>query len=1226
MKRLQVTMAIATLWSSALLAEAVKPEWNNLKVLHVNTVEPHATSTAFSTVKRALSYGDSSLERTLNGTWKFHWSRSPKTRPVDFFKNSFSVKSWTDISVPGSWQMAGHGFPIYHNNTYPFISDAPNAPTDFNPVGSYKRSFKVPTSWKGRQVFLEFGAVDSGFYVWINGKKVGYSQGSKTPAKFLITDYLKKGNNQIAVEVYRWTDGSYMECQDFWRMSGITRDVKLISTENSYISDFFVKATLDKTYTNGLFSVNLDIKHLAKPKELTVELELKDSAGKTIFSESKSAVDKISFNAEFPNVKKWSAEIPNLYQMIMTLKTTSGRVIEVRPTKVGFRTTEVKNERFLVNGQPVLIKGVNRHEHNAERGHYVTKADMLADVLQAKRLNFNAFRTCHYPDATYFYELCDKYGMYICDEANIETHGLQGLAKDPAWKEAHLDRMRRMVERDKNHPSVVTWSMGNEAGMGKNFEACYKWTRERDSTRPIQYQRAGTGTYTDINVNFYATPSRVASYSKRKTGKPFIQSEYAHAMGNSSGNLREYWDINYADNRIQGGFVWDWMDQGIKIKTPELTWIKDPKTQKDMCIQGRFKNGKGLVARLSIPKQFSPAMTAPYTVDFEIQGGSTKTAGKHWGLVGKGFNTAAVNQIDDELIFTWFGQAKTERFYGEPKYVHYLHEIRTKLPQNWTGNHHRVTASYDGKQMRLFMDGKLVGSNACTIKGNDGDSSLELGCGLGASASGKAGLSVPAILSVSTYNMAATETTINALPKEKQTFTIDFTQPQVILDHKPASGYFHAYGGYWENMRGYRHCYNFCMNGVLDSSGKPHPGAFAFKYIQQNISTKSPNPKSGEIEITNRNYFKNLKDDYQGLWSILENGKVIKSGKMPKLDVEPQTSINIILPINKFTYHAGSEYLLTVRYITTKNLDGLDKGFEVAYDQFIIKEAMPKVSTKHKAVSITQTDSVIALKSGQSIFSISKSTGLLESIKVNGEETLAAPLTPDFWRGFTDNDKAAKLAIKLKVWKDTDTRTVKSIKIDKNVVKVDLVLTKQNGTQVSLTYSVFEDEELQVDFKVIPGRKVKEFPRVGMQLQLKPRFEKMTWYGRGPHPTYSDRNYERIGLFSSTVTDNFVNYSDPQENGNKVDVRWGALLDKSGKGLKFIGRQPLSFNSTHYSHDQLSSYKYGYQLLRNKNVIVNIDLAQRGLGGDNTWGATCAPKYRLPVKEYEYSFRIKTVK
>ena len=552
-------------YSNVLFEEANPPAWQDQSVFEINRDMPHAHFIPFATAGQARTEDkwQSPLIQSLNGTWKFNLAHNPSERPHWFFMDDFDTRKWDEILVPANWEVVGFDYPIYTNVQYPHDRTPPTIQAHYNPVGSYKRTFEIPAEWDGSDVIIHFGAVSSAMNIWVNEQFVGYSEDSKTPAEFNITKYLKEGKNSLAVEIFRWSDASYLEDQDFWRLSGITRDVYLKARKQTHIIDFRVGSGLDEMYSTGLFSLNVDIQNAG---QLTVEVVLSNN-GEIVneFSE-KVNNNNVQFEAQIPDVKKWSAEIPNLYELIIMLKNEDG-IVEVIKQDVGFRTIEIKNSTLLVNGKYVYMKGANLHEHNPVTGHVLDKETMLLDIKTMKENNLNAVRTSHYPQPELWYELCNKYGLYIIDEANIESHGMGygdfSLAKDISWKEAHLFRTQNMFERDKNQPCIITWSLGNEAGNGVNFQATYDYLKSVDLTRPVQYEGARLESNTDIFCPMYARIEHMEKYALSEPSKPLIQCEYAHAMGNSVGNFQDYWDLIEKYDVLQGGFIWDWVDQGL---------------------------------------------------------------------------------------------------------------------------------------------------------------------------------------------------------------------------------------------------------------------------------------------------------------------------------------------------------------------------------------------------------------------------------------------------------------------------------------------------------------------------------------------------------------------------------------------------------------------------------------------------------------------------------------
>ncbi len=604
------------LFSACLCGFAQQPDWENQHVLHINR-EP--ARSAFFSYKNTI--GDSQL--SLNGIWKFRWSPTPEGRIFDFYKQDFNDTNWKSFSVPANWEVNGYGKPIYVSSGYSFKIDPPRVTStppekytafkERNPTGQYRRSFTLPESWKTGQVFLRFDGAQSAFYVWINGNRVGYSEGSMEPSEFNVTKFLTAGENQIAIEVYKYCDGSYLEDQDMWRFGGIHRDITLFHTPDIRLSDLHIRTLLDKNYENATLEIDPELSVFGKQtgKGYTVRAVIENLINVTADAASILNLDNKAalmnewnpqrgprktgrLKSEIKNPLKWTAETPNLYTLNISLEDSTGKVLERIRQRIGFRSVEIKNGQMLVNGKPIRLRGVNRHEHDPKLGKVMTEALMLKDILLMKQANINAVRTCHYPNVTRWYELCDSLGLYVMDEADIEEHGLRGkLASDPDWVQSFLDRIIRMAERDKNHASIVMWSLGNEAGYGPNFAACSAWLKDFDPTRPIHYEGAQglngepDPTTVDVISRFYtrvqeeylnpgidenssmerpenARWERLLDIAQRTNdNRPVMTSEYAHVMGNAGGNLQEYWDEMYSNKRMLGGFIWEWADEGV---------------------------------------------------------------------------------------------------------------------------------------------------------------------------------------------------------------------------------------------------------------------------------------------------------------------------------------------------------------------------------------------------------------------------------------------------------------------------------------------------------------------------------------------------------------------------------------------------------------------------------------------------------------------------------------
>jgi beta-galactosidase len=1036
-----------------------REEWDDPAVLHVGTEAPHATMMVYPSAELARR-GDRDASpwfQSLNGTWKFAYSAAPAVRPAGFERPDYDDRSWAPIRVPGNWEIQGFGMPIYSNSRYPFDFDRanPRVPRDDNPVGSYRRTFTVPGDWAGRRVYLHFAGVDSAFYVWVNGRRAGYSEDSRTPAEFDITSLLVPGSNTLAVQVYRWSDGSFLEDQDMFRLSGIYRDVYLYSTALSHIRDFEARTDLDAAYRNGTLDTSVAVRNSATGRAaVTVALELADPAGQQVFAPASKRLQvpagseaRARFVVPVRAPLKWSAETPSLYTMLLTLKDRTGRVLEVIPARIGFRKVEIRNARVLINGQAVLFKGVNRHEHNPDAGHYLDRALMVRDIELMKQHNVNAVRTSHYPNDPLWYELCDLYGLYLIDEANIESHGYgdnakNRLANDPAWKAAHLDRIERMVERDKNHPAVVIWSMGNEAGDGPNFAAAYQWLKKRDPGRPVHYCGSTHigGSNSDINSYMYASPQGTVERAKARPTMPFILCEYSHAMGNSNGGLKEYWDVFYSGTNAQGAFVWDWIDQGI---------------------------------RQPVPGQYRPQSAGP----------------------------------------------------------------------------------------TMFM----------------------------------------------------------------------------------------AYGGYWEDRAGLHNDNNFCQNGLVGADRTPHPGLRAIKYVYRYIHATPVDLTAGRIKVKSWFDFVNPKDVVEGRWEVTKDGSPVASGALPALDLEPRQEKEVAIALPVLKPEPGTEYWLNLTFVLKADAPWAKKGHEVAWEQWKLPvDAPPRgpvpAAGPARPLRVVQTPPYVRISGRQFALVFDRLNGVLVSYTFKNVPLIDRGPVPDFWRAMTDNDLGAWKATGDAARKDPAQDIVIWREAGASWKVTDVQLTRPDDStatiaveatlplvdaKYAMTYTIHEDGEMVVQASYQPGSKVVAMmPRFGMELVVSPGLEHVRWYGRGPAETYIDRAFERVGVYTSTVTADWVEYSRPQENGNKTDVRWVELTNDRGLGLRAQGMPLIGVEARHVSRRDIERAAYTYQIPPRPEIYLNLDLKQMGVGGIDSWSRQAHPMepYRIPGNQaYSYSFRLRPI-
>lgn len=1048
-------------------------DWENPGVFGINKEEPHATMVSFPDRQSAFGgmKAGSPNYMSLDGKWRFHWSNTPAERPAWFFKDDYDIRDWDEIDVPSNWQMKGYDVPVYTNIPFPFVlyrriygireqkadqqqntarSTAivpPFVTHDWNPVGSYRRTFKIPSEWKGKEIFLHFGAVNSAFYVWVNGQEVGYSEDSKLPAEFNITQYLKKGDNSLAVEVYRWSDGSYLEDQDFWRLSGIERTVFLHARPKTYIRDFYAIADLEDDYSSGRLKLDVSLKNVSEDaSKFRVEYALFDDSAIVLTQESdvefNGSSQDVTFSQMFPEVKKWTAETPNLYTLVISLMDWNRNVLESVSCKTGFRKVEIKDSQLHVNGVPVRLKGVNLHEHHDTEGHVIDRETILKDILVMKSNNINAVRTSHYPQQELWYEMCDLYGLYLVDEANIESHGTGynkdvTLADKPEWTAAHLNRMQGVVERDKNHPSVIIWSMGNEAGDGQNFVKGYKWMKERGATRPVQYERAEKETntperHTDIVCPMYAPIEAIERYALDATqDRPMILCEYAHSMGNSTGNLQDYWDVIEKYPKLQGAFIWDWVDQGI-LKT-------------------------------------------------------TEEGEKFWAYGGD---------------------------YGEPG--------------------------------------------------------------------------------------------------------------------MPSDG-------------------NFCINGLVWPDRTGHPALAEVKKVYQYVGFEPVDLAKGIVKITNKYDFADL-SAFNFEWEVVSDGRVLGFGSIPVGGLKPKSSENYVIQVPQITPAPGAEYFLNMKVTRTEEWGIVPAGHLYASAQFMLPFASARTAASPDPMALLRTsveDGNLTIAGEKVKVVLDMKNGRVTSWNYNGKELLVKGPEPDFWRPPTDNDYGYNMERLFGVWKKAGERAVMTGADINNGMPGKVMVTfrydipDQDGRKIAgytSTYTVLGTGGMVVknQFNKVSGN-VPEIPRMGMQLRLPARYSNLGWLGRGPHENYSDRKTSAfVGLYESSVSDQYVPYIRPQENGYKTDTRWLTLTDDTGEGVLVQGDPLICFaalNNTHddfespgklsqYRKDAITANTHTTDVKPGDFVNLNVDLAQMGVGGDNSWGARIHPQYRLPENRYEYSFRI----
>ncbi len=1234
------------------------PDWEVPEILGINNEAPRATMVRYPDRESALARDvlkpetlATSFEASLNGTWKFHWVPTPDERPVDFYKMDYDVSGWDDLTVPMNWQLAGncekYDPPIYCNQPYPFVPNPPyvmtEPPKDYttykyrNPVGSYVRTFTIPESWDGREVFVKFDGVESAFYLWINGEKIGMGKDARTVNEFNITKALKKGENRIAVEVYKYSDGSYLECQDFFRLSGIFRDVTLWCTAPTYLSDVQINTVFDgDDFAKATVRIQPTMVGPEREK-YTLSYELLAADGAKVGSVANEKVENTTDNTNgdaaateivVENPQLWSAECPNLYTLLITVQNGDGKTLEVIPQKVGFRKVEIRGVNLLVNGKAILLKGVDRHEHNPLTGHYVPYDRMIAEIRIMKQFNINGVRTSHYPETPLWYELCDRIGIYIVDEANIESHGMgygpESLANHPRFKDAHVNRMQRMVERDKNHPCVIIWSMGNEAGHGPNFVAGYDWIKARDPSRPIHYERAGLSQQSDIYCPMYMNIEGMVRYATGNPDRPLIQCEYAHSMGNSTGNFQDYWDAIETHDALQGGFIWDWMDQGLLVhRTVKEPFAFAATTDQQVSVTGETSADAGLSGFAVV--ETDAALDISGKTPFALEAVVIPSAdGSFQPIITKGDQQYAIKANNRNLLeFSVYGGGNWTT-------------LLAPLPTDWIGKKHTVRGVYTGSKLELYCDGDQLK----TMDAPNPIDATPFAVNIGRNSQITERKFSGQILSAKIVSGQGSEA--------KTVLDVDFTKSSAKRPEATSRRVsYYAYGGDFGDKPNDD---NFCCNGVISANLTPHPGLWEVKKVYADVKIEPVADKPWTFRITNKSFFRNL-NEWELRWEMVQTpGEQLRGGVIGRVDLAPQESKEITIPAIKF----GENDLVKLLWVLPEATLWGDEGHVVTWDQFVsfnqdgIFETLPGERTltsqwnlsvseaSQKSLEeivspcpITVTDTneqlVVTERRGtQATFD--RNTGFLVSLKRSptGDEQLAGPLTPNFWRAATDNDRGAQLPNKLGVWRQaTQNPSLTELTYDETggTVLAKYTLPAAKESTLEMRYS-FLGDGLIVSMTLTPrGEGLPVIPRVGVQLRVPKQAEstEVLWVGRGPHENYADRKTgAAFGMYKSTPDQmNFI-YSEPQETGHRSDCMMFALVSpETQQGLcaitlhKTSNTQTFGFSVWPWTQEDLETYKHFEEIPERDFWTINIDAEQMGVGGDDSWGAWPHEQYRI---------------
>ncbi len=1243
------------------------PDWEQPSVFRVGKEPAHATLMAYPHATEAISLGrlQSSYCLPLNGTWKFHWVAEPSERPLQFWKTDFDDTSWDEIEVPSNVELKGYGTPIYASRNLTFLADPPRVMgepaatwTTFrerNPVSSYRRTFAVPTKWEGRRTLICFEGVSSAFYLWCNGVKVGYSQDSKTTAEFDLTAHLTSGENTLAVEVYRYSDGSYLECQDSWRLSGIFRDVYLRSKAQVDVFDLELKASLGAGGNSGRLEVKPSLRNYsANAVTISHKAWLIDPSGRSLPSAT-TAITLPVGSEEFHQVgsllldvdeaARWSPTSPSLYTLVQEFSEVDaqgrpGALLSTYGTKVGFKSVVIQNGELLINGKPLLIKGVNRQDHDPVTGHYVTEERMREDLILMKQSNINAVRSSNSPNDPRFLELCDEYGILVWDEPNLASRDLEGdplsLAKDPTWEAAHLDRVVNLVERDKNHVSVAMWSLGSDAGEGGGVQAASVWIRERDSSRPAHSEWAGDVDTADFYSPSDAPPQFCAEWSERQLALPeherkaLIPNKYNRAMGNSSGGLADFWDVCRQAPYVQGGFIWDWVDQGLRNSvSPAATLFGDKTGGHAVRLSGHVDSQRGLTSgTATLASDGNLLGREGFTIAVVLKPGPRSLNGGDNPIVTKGESSWAlrIGTGGEHLEFSLYSNG--------------IHSLVVPLPSTWEERMQHVLATFDGHLLVLYSNGVELGRLAWAGVPFVSQSPMQVGGNVdfpGRKFSGD-------IRVVALWKRALSKAEVLApgVPEDGLVFDMDFTEWEVASEAE--SAWFYGFGGDFGDIP---NSGNLCASGLVLPDRRPSPQLPEVKKAYQNYQFKLVNPGGtalceegtgdflgAKIRITSEALATRPTDVLA--WQLTENGVVLSSGEVPLVigDCEiPRAELPVLAP--------GAERHLLVSAQLGRAERWAASGFEMAWEQFAIGGQFGYApALGNSPVTSTQVEGRTILESGTVRAVLDNKNGSLISLQNNGLELLASPLGLNFWRPPVDNDRENGFTERFARWRDASEDAVALscdlIEIGESVLlAVDIDLAFFEGDprgSVQLLWKMQPGGSLQLAFNIHPSTLADgspgELPRAGVSCGLLKEYESFVWYGRGPQETYNDRHQgARVGRFSGLVSELFHPYLRVQESGNRTGVRMASFLNGEGHGIRFTTERTdlyhglLEVDAYPGLLADLETTLHPHELPARDVITVCVDVAQTGVGGINSPSDQTLEKYRL-YGNREYTFML----
>ena len=1253
-------VCLAALFLTVLLrAEEPLPDYYNPAVTSINALAPHAVETTRLYPKQSLG-----------GEWKFRFCWTPRDIPEDFQSVDFADDDWDKITVPSNFQMEGYGYPVYLDDPYPFDpSECPRIPEKDTWVGLYRRTFDVPAEalGKGKRQILHFDGVESCWRVYVNGQFLGLGKDSRTPREFDMTELLHEGTNTLAVEVYRFSDGSYFEDQDFFRLAGVYREVFWYTRPTLFLQDIEITPELGPRYDSATLHVKAMIgndgdKFLtgsARAELLTdrptnynidktfpasgVPTNLQAVGNQKPFSICAGGGAQVSFDIFVPNPKKWSAEQPWLYPLILTIgakdqPTSSFRFI------TGFRAAEVKDGLFKINGKRALIKGVNRHEHDPFTGHTISEEDMYLDLRLMKEANINTIRTSHYPNCDKFYDMCDVFGFYVIDEANNEAHGfgreVNPLANDKTWFPTVLDRVTRMVERDKNHPSIVAWSLGNESGNGIVFEETYQWLRSRGTGRPVIYERAELGWNNDFFCPMYTPVAGAVDYAESRPDKPLIYSEYTHAMGNSNGGASLYWEAFHKYDQLQGGCVWDWIDQALAMRVPSQSVSDRSPNAFPITIVGKIgtreRIGEIAEGEKTAPEEQGPLALKGYSIVDTGESGALNFKGKEpFTLEAVVFPYEASAESYITGVGSYVGRGDSWHLGQNGEQIEFSvldgdTPVTIAAEEPILGDWHRAAAVCTGEELILYLDGKEAAHRPFSGSLTESIYPLELGRN-----SERTNLvSGSLVAAVRIYSRALSAEDIAQEPRQRggdpPALDVDYSTAQIEMTDR----FYLGYGGNFGPVDA-PSAQNYCQNGLLDGWRRPHPGYYEMRRCHENVSVMPSSQQLGVFTVTNDFLFRTLANE-KVICYLTRNGEKIaeKTFVFGRDCGDPAPGESVTLSVLKDgrpdfdTCSIEGDFDCLGALLDAASLPG--EEFFLNFDLVqAADEGLLRAGT-------LLTQSQIRLPYCREGISPE-----LAAKRVSRGESAAAPLKPmpDFWRAPTDNDRGNAMPTRLAVWRNAAAELVWDQPETIQTTEGTVLKRAARGTNLDLTCTLTEttlaDGSVKVAMTVEKGEDVPDFVRVGTSVRVPQQFDRVSYFGRGPYENYWDRKSgSMVGRYSTTVDEMFTPYSEPGEFGYRTDCRWVELTDQDGRGWRFTALETngtrttadeaavLCFSARRFLHRDLESAEHNWMLPKRDFITLNIDFGQAGVGGDDSWHARELPQFRLSDNRYTFEYLI----